>query len=642
MDERISSFCVGASESFKELYRLETASLNDSNSSPIFANKYKIRGILVDQVGRAKALLTTGDTSVVLLWAYFTAKLANNFIETEEPRAEARNRLLEVVNFCESHMYLESEGNLLKFSGLMQYVYNSLAVATDVEDDNKTKSQSALFWLEKAKSVYEKFKLMFGGPEAPECWESLAASNLPPEHSCLVKSVYGNKSEKRKASELCRETLQRQLQFAPVVDELLDLYGVAKRRELREVNKNDSFAVSPSDWLINTLQRFDPKDWANNTATLSEFYAENGEFINALECLMTAKSVAYEGNQSVDNEDLGQSLSGTKLWADISWRMSEYALRLLERGSKAILGSRFTTNEDGVDTPSELYGSLFGQNTTRALHEAYGEVTKDVDLSTMIFELSHTPKAYPTAVRLFKWTCRSLSEALIYYRLDERCTEAIQLIRAHANAYAFLSIFEMDISRKCCMQKRRVDLLENLLAQLNPRFYMLACRNIMYEGAEALTALRDLNEEKMKRTAAKASPPSSSSTTDNVAEIVKLGRKVNGLGLRALNMYKQLLDSFLTPGDQSEPHLYEEEWLPIILMAHFYSARLHSKTIVTGPLANRVGELSLALKAYEKMVAIADRHAKSGYKVDMPEVEIAREMAQLTAGQIARTQLLDA
>lgn len=48
------------------------------------------------------------------------------------------------------------------------------------------------------------------------------------------------------------------------------------------------------------------------------------------------------------------------------------------------------------------------------------------------------------------------------------------------------------------MQKRRADILEDLLSKLNPQFYMVSCRILMSECAEALTALRDLNEEKMK------------------------------------------------------------------------------------------------------------------------------------------------
>lgn len=74
-----------------------------------------------------------------------------------------------------------------------------------------------------------------------------------------------------------------------MVDDLLNRYGVANQKEIK-VNKGDSVAVAPSDWLISSLQRFDPKDWANNTAALSGFYMENGEFGKALECLMTART----------------------------------------------------------------------------------------------------------------------------------------------------------------------------------------------------------------------------------------------------------------------------------------------------------------------------------------------------------------
>ena len=76
-------------------------------------------------------------------------------------------------------------------------------------------------------------------------------------------------------------------------------------------------------------------------------------------------------------------------------------------------------------------------------------------------------------------------------------------------------------------------------------------------------------------------------------------------------------------------------------MAHFYSARLYGKKIVAGNRAKRVEMLNLALAEYVKMVETADRHTKHGYKLDVPEVELAREMSQLLKVEISRTPLVE-
>lgn len=69
-----------------------------------------------------------------------------------------------------------------------------------------------------------------------------------------------------------------------------------------------------------------------------------------------------------------------------------------------------------------------------------------------------------------------------------------------------------------------------------------------------------------QRVAVRPSPPPPSPSADIITDIAKLAKKVNGLGLRALNMYRRLVDSFRVPADQREPDLYEEEWLPHVLV----------------------------------------------------------------------------
>ena len=85
------------------------------------------------------------------------------------------------------------------------------------------------------------------------------------------------------------------------------------------------------------------------------------------------------------------------------------------------------------------------------MQEAYGDSIEGLDISKVISTLTTKPKAYPEAARIFRWTHRSLTEALAYYRLDEHCSEAIELIRTHANAYGHLAVFEADLTRKVSM-----------------------------------------------------------------------------------------------------------------------------------------------------------------------------------------------
>ena len=88
----------------------------------------------------------------------------------------------------------------------------------------------------------------------------------------------------------------------------------------------------------------------------------------------------------------------------------------------------------------------------------------------------------------------------------------------------------------------------------------------MFECGDALTALRDLNEAKIK----KADKPKALEDTE---EIIKQVKKVNALGSRALDMYNRLLATFLTPVNSQPCEFYEEKWLRYVLvgfkLSHF-------------------------------------------------------------------------
>ena len=74
-------------------------------------------------------------------------------------------------------------------------------------------------------------------------------------------------------------------------------------------------------------------------------------------------------------------------------------------------------------------------------------------------------------------------------------------------------------------------------------------------------------------------------------------------------------------------------------MAHFYSARLHSKKITPTSGRKRIDQLKRALQHYTKMIEIADKHTRAGYSFNVPEVELAREMERIIQIEISRTPL---
>ncbi len=95
-----------------------------------------------------------------------------------------------------------------------------------------------------------------------------------------------------------------------------------------------------------------------------------------------------------------------------------------------------------------VYGTLFGEYTTDVLLEALCDEEAGQDSLRAIATLSSVPRDYSAAACIFRWTRRSINAALDYYQLNERCTDAIELIRAHARAYDYLASFESDLPRK--------------------------------------------------------------------------------------------------------------------------------------------------------------------------------------------------
>ncbi|BHF81372.1 hypothetical protein SprV_0702450200 [Sparganum proliferum] len=710
MSETLATLKRQASRKVVELYQLECTTDTAPNDTKIFASKYKIRDILLDLLDMLKQVddgLTSPESA--LLWSFFNLKLATTFIETEE-RQKGRQKLHEILSTLQSRPTLAGcfqaietfaactettrpepddviaslpRSDLQTFAGLLQSCFNSLAVvsapsshqpdAKEEERPDTDTESTALYWLRRAEAVFQIYFRLFGGliqGNAPECWESLgffdsldASSPTGRDTIELVKELmfetgytttlfmlaqaYSNDDERSEAAKYCQQTLQRQLQFAERTETLLTRLGVENHKEAS--TDGDTVAVPPSDWLVSSVVRIDPVEWATNASTLGEYYLACGQYEATLECLLSAWTVLEDpqlkhclgaGSMQRSNEDSEAPVLTTasprtpnfcQAKADVAKRMIDFALRLMDVGSKRLADEE--SEPKVCSGPSPPYGSMFQLCTDRALNEAYNGsacVADDKQEShhrEAIETLSTPPKEYAAAAYLFRWIGRLLPVATAFYTMDDHCTEAVELSCCHARAYSYIAIYESDPTRQCCMQKRRTDILEGLLDRLNPQHYMALRRQIMFDLADALSIHSALKVQKTGQ-----------SVQMSMEARNRVAKKSNELAQRAIDVYKRFLQSFNKPSDNSEPEFYEDSYLRPVLLAYFYSARLHSKMLKVTPKA-RSAALTRALENYQTMVRIADRHIAA--KPDLAdkvgcEVEMAREMIQLLPAQISQ------
>ncbi|VDL86176.1 unnamed protein product [Schistocephalus solidus] len=424
------------------------------------------------------------------------------FFQAIETLAACTETTKSVLDGCIAS--LSRSDDLQAFAGLLQSCFNSLAVVSapsshQPEAEGKDRpdtdvESTALHWLRRAESVFQIYSRVFGGAikgHAPECWESLGffdsldfSSPTGKDTTELIKELmfetsytttlfmlaqaYSNDDDRTEAAKYCQQTLQRQLQFAGHTEALLTRLGVENHKAAS--TDGDTVPVPPSDWLVSSVVRIDPIEWASNASTLGEYYLACGHYEATLECLLSAWTVLEDPqlkhcrktdniNKSGKDSD-APVLTGPsqhmpnfcQAKADVAKRMINFALSLMDIGSK-----RITDEEPEPETSTDAspqYGTLFQLCTDKALVEAYnGPMADDkqqLNCHETIKTLSTPPKEYAAAAYLFRWISRLLPVATAFYTMDDRCTEAVELSCCHARAYSYIAIYESDPTRQVC------------------------------------------------------------------------------------------------------------------------------------------------------------------------------------------------
>eukprot|EP00300_Choanocystis_sp_HF-7_P007943 c15606_g1_i1.p1 GENE.c15606_g1_i1~~c15606_g1_i1.p1 ORF type:complete len:634 (+),score=169.64 c15606_g1_i1:44-1903(+) len=307
--------------------------------------------------------------------------------------------------------------------------------------------------------------------------------------------------------------------------------------------------------------------------------------------------------------------------AEYSLHAAEY---VLTRGDRPASGKGFQEKEGGMpQAMAELHktwGRFYGM-LLRLGWEQYNDPDKPPyapsELTVVYkklpqFQLTslRLPSSFEEALTVFKKGEHSLERSKEYFVLDGWVTDHLEVLTELSQMYANLANFESDIPRKCKMLKRKINLFEPIITELNPRVYVDTIRNLAHDLASTYQEMADLKIQ------------------DGEEGHVK---KINELCFKAIRYLNMMFKTFQAPSTNEID--VGEAWMPLYISGQLALARLHTKFIYYD-VAQQVQQHEVALKVYQDLVAFLKRKDPSG-KTFALETRMCHEMCQLLPLKIA-------
>jgi len=119
------------------------------------------------------------------------------------------------------------------------------------------------------------------------------------------------------------------------------------------------------------------------------------------------------------------------------------------------------------------------------------------------------------------------------------------------------------------MQKRRIDLLEDLLKEISPQHFMAQCRQLLFELGEIYSQMVELKIHLIN--------------DKNQEQQIQAAKKINSLILKAILHFNNFIKTFHEKSTDSLPQVLPDDYVRPILLCHFSIGRLLSKLITMDP-----------------------------------------------------------
>lgn len=474
-----------------------------------------------------------------------------------------------------------------------QLLYNQLAIMSAEIDPNQS-----LTYITEAQKIYEQFK----------------QTN---EHSVDIKDLFVANIE---VYDTEKAHVNFEKNYTLTLYYLAQVYGALKD------------AVRSSIYCHITLQRqlesqdYDPVDWALNAATLSQFFMEKNGFKQARHHLAASSYILdkYEQklNEIVDHSEESDAKLETfkHRSADVARCWAKYGLLLLATSRDRLMNHTDNIDENCSITTDLLQLELSSDTDVRDLTDL---AFKSLDLTSYESQVSDQfVLTVQDARKVFTNVQKWLSKAHEYYTLQNLASDYIEIAQDKSQMYAHLAFFEDNPENQAKLHKRRADLLESVISEINPACYVQYCRQIWFELAQIYTDILDIKMDKLQETKDRPTPHALT--------------KINTLVQKSIQHYTSFINSFKAPFTNEMPQTISEDFEKPFLQAYFHIAALHSRSIVLDK-SIKLRNDEESLEAYKKVSEYCERNPKAQELIPQ-ELTICRQMVELLPIRIAKVR----
>ncbi|ELK32368.1 KIF1-binding protein [Myotis davidii] len=524
---------------------------------------------------------------------YSAPGLLAELVAVEGPVAQGTVRLA-VIEFHLGLNHLDTEELSAGEEHLMKCLPNNLGILWSEREEIET----AQAYLDSSEALYLRYMKEIGSPpldptehflpeeeklteqERSKRFEKVYTHNL-----YYLAQIYQHKEVFEKAAHYCHSTLKRQLEH----------------------------------------NAYHPIEWAINAATLSQFYINKQCFMEARHCLSAANVIFGQTGKNPTTEDTTETEGDVpELYhqrkGEIARCWIKYCLTLMQNAQQSMQDN---IGELDLDKQSELRAlrkkELDEEESVRKKAVQFGTGELCDAISAVEEKVSYLrPLDFEEARGLFLVGQHYVSEAKEFFQIDGYVTDHIEVVQDHSALFKVLAFFETDMERRCKMHKRRIAMLEPLIVDLNPQYYLLVNRQIQFEIAQAYYDMMDLKvaiADKLR---------------DPDSHIVK---KINNLNKSAMKYYQLFLDSLRDPNKVFPEHIGEDVLRPAML-AKFRVARLYGKIITSDP-QKELENLATSLEHYKFIVDYCEKHPEAAQEIEV-ELELSKEMVSLLPTKMER------